>query len=344
MSRRGLALGLGVMLTVAGLSNRVHGRHEPEPVRFEFAETHMGTQFRIVLYAADEAAAKRASQAAFRRVAELNGIMSDYLPESELMRLCKRAGGPAVAVSSDLFAILARAAEISRITDGNFDVTVGPVVRLWRRSRRSQLLPDEKELAAAKALVDYRLVTLDPVGRTVRLAKPGMMLDLGGIAKGYAAEAAQKALKQHGITRALVVAGGDIALSGPPPGKDGWSVGIARVPGEPGEGPTLILHDCGVSTSGDAEQFVEIGGKRYSHIVNPRTGLGLTDSWQVTVIAPDATTSDGMTKVLCVLGPDRGLKAIAGLAISARLVRMSGGKLEEHRSPVFPANDNKGHG
>lgn len=339
MSRRGLALGLGIILTVAGLANPVHGRLDPEPVRFEFAETHMGTQFRIVLYAADKVAAERASQAAFRRVAELNGIMSDYLPESELMRLCKRAGGPAVAVSSDLFAVLARSAEISRITDGNFDVTVGPVVRLWRRSRRSQLLPDEKELAAAKALVDYRLVTLDPVGRTVRLAKPGMMLDLGGIAKGFAAEAAQKVLKQHGITRALVAAGGDIALSGPPPGKGGWSVGISRVPGEPGEGPTLVLHDCGVSTSGDAEQFVEIGGKRYSHIVNPRTGLGLTDSWQVTVIAPDATTSDGMTKVLCVLGPERGLKAIAGLAISARLVRMSGGKLEEHRSPVFPTND-----
>ena len=107
------------------------------------------------------------------------------------MRLCKKAGGPAVPVSPDLFAVLARAAEISRITDGTFDVTVGPVVRLWRRARRSQLLPDEKELAAAKALVDYRLIELDPVDRTVRLAKPGMQLDLGGIAKGYAAEAAQ---------------------------------------------------------------------------------------------------------------------------------------------------------
>jgi thiamine biosynthesis lipoprotein len=296
----------------------------------------MGTRFRIVLYAVDETVAKRASDAAFRRVAELNRIMSDYLPESELMRLCKRAGGPAVAVGPDLFAVLARAGEIARITDGTFDVTIGPVVRLWRRARRTRELPPAEELATAKALVDYRFVTLDPVGRTVRLAKPGMLLDLGGIAKGYAADATQFVLKRNGITRALVAAGGDIAVSGPPPGTAGWSVGIARAPGETTDGPTLMLHDCGVSTSGDTEQAVEIGGKRYSHIVDPRTGLGLTDSWQVTVIASDATTSDAMTKILCVLGPEKGLKAISGLAISARLVRKTGDRLEEFRSPTFP--------
>jgi thiamine biosynthesis lipoprotein len=334
--RRGRVLGFLILLTVAGLSGGGYGRPDPELTRFESIEPHMGTQVRIVLYAPDEVAAKQASRAAFQRIADLNRIMSDYLADSELMRLCKQAGGPPVPVSPDLFAVLARAAETSRITDGNFDVTVGPVVRLWRRSRRSQLLPDEKELTAAKALVDYRMVVLDPVARTVRLAKPGMMLDLGGIAKGYAAEAAQVVLKRFGVARALVAAGGDIAVSGPPPGKAGWEVGIARAPGEPTDGPTLVLHDCGVSTSGDAEQYVEIGGKRYSHIVDPRTGLGLTDSWQVTVIAPGATTSDGMTKVLCVLGPDRGLKAIAGLAVSARLVRKFNGKLEESRSPTFP--------
>jgi thiamine biosynthesis lipoprotein len=327
-------LGLLILLPTGPV---VAHRADADLARFEFAENHMGTRFRIVLCAADEAVAKTAARAAFRRVAELNGIMSDYLPESELMRLSKQAGGPAVPVGPDLFAVLARAGEISRITDGNFDVTVGPVVRLWRRARRSRLLPEPQELVAAKALVDYRQVTLDPVNRTARLSKPGMQLDLGGIAKGYAAEAAQAVLKQHGITRALVAAGGDIALSGPPPGKPGWEVGITSAPGETDDGPTLVLHDCGVSTSGDAEQYVEIGGKRYSHIVDPRTGLGLTDSWQVTVIAPDATTSDGMTKVLCILGPDRGLKAIAGLAISARLVRVRDAKREERRSAAFPS-------
>ena len=196
-----------VVFTVASILDPGHNRTaaraaEPPLTRFEFAEPHMGTRFRLVLYAANAAAADRASRAAFGRVAALNGIMSDYLPKSELMRLCKRAGGPAVPVSADLFAVLARAAEISRITDGTFDVTVGPVVRLWRRARRTQLLPAADQLAAAKALVDYRLVTLDPAARTVRLAKAGMRLDLGGIAKGYAAEAAQTVLKQNGVTRA----------------------------------------------------------------------------------------------------------------------------------------------
>jgi thiamine biosynthesis lipoprotein len=330
----------GLLLVVIAGPLAAH-RAEPELARFEFAENHMGTRFRLVLYAANDAAATQARQAAFRRVADLNAIMSDYLPESELMRLCKRAGGPPVAVSPDLFAVLARAAEISRLTDGTFDVTIGPVVRLWRRARRTRELPAADELIAAKALVDYRLVILDPASRTVRLAKSGIKLDLGGIAKGYAAQAAQAVLKQQGVTRALVAAGGDIALSEPPPGETGWRVGVARAPGEPADGPTLLLHDCGVSTSGDAEQFTEIAGKRYSHIVDPRTGLGLVDSWQVTVIAADATTSDGMTKVLCMLGPEKGLKAIAGLGISARLVRKVGDKLEEHRSPTFPGDQKK---
>jgi thiamine biosynthesis lipoprotein len=338
--RRGWAI--VIAFTVAGVCAPGYDRAaDPPPSRFEFAENLMGTRFRVVLFAADAATAKRASTAAFRRVADLNGIMSDYAPESELMRLCKKAGGPAVPVSPDLFAVLARAAELSRITDGNFDVTVGPVVRLWRRSRRTRELPADADLAAARALVDYRKITLDPVARTARLAKPGMLIDLGGIAKGYAAEAAQAVLKEHGVTRALVAGGGDIAVSGPPPNKAGWEIGVARAPGEPADGPTLVLHDCGVSTSGDAEQYVEIAGKRYSHIVDPRTGLGLTDSWQVTVIAPDATTSDGMTKVLCVLGPQKGLEAIAGLAIGARLVRKVGDKLVEHRSPTFPGDPQK---
>lgn len=326
-------LGLMVVVTVALAT--AYGA-EPELTRFEFAEEHMGTKFRLVFYAADEASARKASQAAFHRAAVLNGIMSDYLPDSELMRLCQQAGGPAIPASADLFAVLARAGEIAHMTDGAFDVTVSPVVRLWRRSRRTRALPDAEQLAVAKALVDYRLVTLDPDLRTVRLAKPGMKLDLGGIGKGYAADAIQLVLKQHGVTRALVAAGGDIAVSAPPPGKEGWTIGVISAPGEAREGPSLLLHDAGVSTSGDIEQYAEIGGKRYSHIVDPRTGMALTESWQVTVIAPNATTSDAMTKVLCILGPERGMKSIEGMALSARMVRKAGDKLEERRSPTFP--------
>jgi thiamine biosynthesis lipoprotein len=329
---------LQVLVVVVSAGTAIAYGAEPAPLRYEFTEPHMGTRFRIVLYAADEAGARRASQAAFRRVAELNGIMSDYLPASELMRLCERAGGPPVPVGPDLFAVLSRAQEVSRLTDGAFDVTVGPVVRLWRRSRRTQLMPAADQLAAARALVDYRLVTLDPQARTVKLAKAGMQLDLGGIAKGYAAEAAQAVLKQHGVTRALVAAGGDIVVTGPPPDAAGWRVAIAAAPGEDKEGPTLLVRDAAVSTSGDAEQYVEIDGKRYSHIVDPRTGLGLTESWQVTVVARDGTTADVLDTACDVLGPERGLKLIEGLeGVSARFVRQTGSGREERRSRNFPA-------
>jgi thiamine biosynthesis lipoprotein len=335
MGRFVVLLGLVVVVTAGPAAD--HGRAADPPLaRFEFAEPHMGTRFRIVFYAPDAATAQRASAAAFRRVAELNGIMSDYLAESELERLSARAGGPAVPVSPDLFAVLARAAEVSRLSDGAFDVTVGPVVRLWRRARRTQLLPPADQLAAARAAVGDRLLVLDPAARAVQLTRPGMRLDLGGVAKGYAAEAAQAVLKQHGITRALVAAGGDIAVSGPPSDATGWRVGIAAPPSATGDGPTLVLRDAAVSTSGDKEQYAEIGGKRYAHIIDPRTGMGLTETWQATAVAADATTADAWATALVVLGPDRGLAAIDGLGVAARFVRATAAGVEERRSRNWP--------
>ncbi len=285
---------------------------QPAPLlRFEFTEPHMGTTFRIVLYAADEATAKKAVKAAFARVAELNTIMSDYQPTSELMKLCEKAGGPPVAVSVDLFEILRKSEEIARETDGAFDISISPVVRLWRKARRSREMPKAEEIKKALALVDYRKIKLDAKGRTVQLLLMGMLLDVGGIAKGYAADAALAVLRQHGITRALVAAGGDIAVGDPPPDAAGWKVGIAPLK-NPGAEPThyLSLKNAGVSTAGDAEQFVEIAGNRYSHIIDPKTGYGLVGRRSVTVIAPNATTSDGFDTPICVIGIERGLKLI----------------------------------
>jgi thiamine biosynthesis lipoprotein len=210
------------------------------------------------------------------------------------------------------------------------------VVRLWRRARRTQLLPPADQLAAARAAVGYRFLVLDPVARAVQLTRPGMRLDLGGIAKGYAAEAAQAVLRQHGVTRALVAAGGDIAVSGPPPDAAGWQVGIAAPPGATGDGPTLVLRDAAVSTSGDKEQYAEIGGKRYAHIIDPRTGMGLTETWQVTAVAADGTTADAWATALVVLGPDWGLAAIDGLGVAARFVRATAAGVEERRSRNWP--------
>jgi thiamine biosynthesis lipoprotein len=289
------------------------GEFRPEVSRFEFESKHMGTTFRIVLYAEDAATAKKAADAAFARVAELDNCMTDYKQTSELMQLCKKFAtevGAPVKVSDDLFAVLAKGEELSKKSDGAFDVTVGPVVQLWRHARRTQELPDPKEFAAARAKVGYQKVKLDPAKKTVQLTTPGMQLDLGGIAKGYAADAALKLLKdKFGITSALIAASGDIACGNAPPGKDAWSVDIAPI--AKGQTPRpLRLANAAVSTSGDLEQFVVINGVRYSHVLDPKTGLGLTGRRSVTVIAPNGTTADSMTKAVSVLPSDQALKLV----------------------------------
>jgi thiamine biosynthesis lipoprotein len=284
---------------------------EPELKKYQFSEPHMGTTVSITLYARDEATANKAAKAAFARVAELDGIMSDYRPASELMQLCKKAGGPPVPVSKDLFTVLEYAQEVSRKSDGALDVTVGPVVRLWRKARRTRELPSAEALAKARALVGYEKMKLDPKKRTVQLTLMGMLLDLGAIAKGFAADCILAVLRQFGITRAMGVLGGDIAVGDPPPGKKGWRIGIAPLK-DPLAKPAhyLLVSNRGVSTAGDVEQYVEIGGKRYSHIVDPKTGLGLVGRMIVTVVAKNGLTADALDTTACVLGPERGLKLI----------------------------------
>jgi thiamine biosynthesis lipoprotein len=320
----------GLLLGLAG---------EPKLARFTFTEPHMGTLFRIILYAPDEATANRATKAAFERIAALDAMMTDYRSTSELMQLCQKAGRGPVRVSAPLFSVLARAQEVSRLSDGAFDVTVGPVVKLWRRARKTHELPDPAQLAQARALVGYQNIRLDEKTRTVALLKPGMQLDLGGIAKGYAADEGLRVLRQEGVTRALVAAGGDIAVSGSPPDTAGWTIGIAPLE-DPNQKPSryLLLHDAAVSTSGDAEQHVEIGGKRYSHIVDPRTGIGLIGRQSVTVIARHGIMADSLTKVASVLGPKRGLAILDGLeGVSALVVRKTGTGIESIASKRFPA-------
>jgi thiamine biosynthesis lipoprotein len=305
--------------------------------RFSFTEPHMGTRFKILLYAPDEATANRAAKATFARIAELDAMMSDYRPTSELMQLCKKAGGEPVSVSEDLFIVLARAQEVSQLSDGAFDVSVGPYVKLWRRARKTLRLPDAEDLAKARHLVGWKKVRLDPRKRTVELTTPGMQLDLGGIAKGYAADAAQEVLKKHGVTRALVGAGGDIAVSGPPPDAPGWKIGIEPLSDPEGEPSRfLMLDDAAVSTSGDANQYVEIGGKRYSHIVDPRTGIGLVGRMSATVVAPKGLWSDPLTKVIAVLGPEKGFPLVEKIdGVSALCVQLTDKGEEAVASPRF---------
>lgn len=302
----------------------------PSDERFEFAQTEMAIPIKIVLYAPDDTTASTAAQAAFNRIHHLNGVFSDYEPESELRRLTRPSTeGKRTPVSEELWAVFARAQELSQRSDGAFDVTVGPLVHLWRRARRRGVLPPPARLEQAQQLVGYQLVRLHTEDRSVELLKPGMQLDLGGIAKGYILDAALAVLRQHGISRTLVDAGGDVVLGDPPPGKAGWTIGIA--PLELGATPSqyLSLSHVAVATSGDMFQFVEIEGKRYSHIVDPRTGIGLTDHSKVTIVASNGVTADGLATAVSVLGPQKGLALIEKTPnTAALLMRAPEGKLE----------------
>jgi thiamine biosynthesis lipoprotein len=271
----------------------------------------MASPFHIVLYSNDAAAARRASRAAFDRIEALNAVLSDYDPESELSRLSQKAGQGPVRVGADLFDVLERSKRMSERSGGAFDVTIAPVGRLWRRARRDRMLPDPRLIAEARKLVGSDKMVLDPAARTVRLLQPGMKLDVGGIAKGYAAQAALDVLKSQGIRRALVGGAGDIVVGDPPPDAEGWKIAIAPVDSRlKYRPPTLLLKNAAVSTAGDTERFVEIGGHRYSHIVNPATGMGHEDRAAVTVVAPDGATADAMETTAYLLGPERGLKLV----------------------------------
>lgn len=278
--------------------------------RYEYAQVHLGVRTRLVVYTPDEATAARACTAAFQRIAELEDRLSDYRPASELSRLGAQAGGPPVPVSDGLFFILQRARDLSRRSDGAFDVTVGPYVALWRRARQTGQFPSEEELRQARRVVGWWKMRLDPQTQTVCLLRPGMRLDLGGIAKGYAGDCALAVLRRWGVRRALFEAGGDIVVGDPPPGRPGWVVELfGDHPAS--KGKALTLANAAISTSGDTEQFVEFNGKRYSHIVDPRTGLGLTNRIAVTVVARDGLTADSLATAVSVLGPKRG-KALVG--------------------------------
>lgn len=288
--------------------------------RFEQVQPHMGTQFAIALYAADEATAQQAFEAAFRRIGELDDCMSDYDATSELSRLSKASPTPApVHASDDLWNVLVASQELARRSEGAFDVTVGPLTQLWRRSRRQKELPSPERFEEARDAVGYQHLRLHASDHTVELLKPNMRLDLGGIAKGYAGDEALKAIAGFGVTRALVNASGGLSVSDPPPGEKGWKVGVAPLEPEADPSRVLLLANCGIATSGDAWQFVEIDGVRYSHIIDPQTGLGLTTRNSVTVIAPSGALSDGLATALCVLGPEKGVSLIESTPDAAAL-------------------------
>ncbi len=310
----------------------------PALERFEFSKPQMGAPFRIVLYAEGKERAEKAAARAFERVEALNQILSDYEYDSELSALSRSSGsGQAIAVSKELWHVLCRSQELALETAGAFDITVGPYTSLWRKSRRERKLPDPALMTELKACVGFHLLALDRKKRSALLKAPRMRLDLGGIAKGYVVDQALLTLKNEGIRSALVAAAGDLAVSAAPPGRHGWEVAMSQHDlVKPPSSEIVTIKNQAMATSGDLFQYVEIDGIRYSHILNPKTGVGLKDHSLVTVIAKDCITADGWATAISVLGPKPGVAAAekhGGLA--ACVLAKEGGLIQTAKSKRF---------
>lgn len=323
-----------------------------KPELYTFREPHMGTEFTIRSWTEEGRVEDltRSTRRAFARVAELNQIFSDYLPESELNELAKAPSRKPIPVSEDLFAIFRKAEAVHEASGGAFDITAGPLVRSWRLSKKNRRLPEKDKRLFALARTGFHHLELDPEKRTIMKRVDGMLFDLGGIAKGYAADAALEILREDGFPQSLVAASGDIVVGDPPPGKTSWRIGVETIDTNLASKdlPTVNIANMAISTSGDARQFVEIDGVRYSHIVSTKTGLGLTERAGASVIAPDATTSDSYATTVTLLGQKEGLQFIENQrGVECQIVVLRDGRETSVRSDGFlryqePETEEKG--
>ncbi len=270
--------------------------------RYTYSMQKMGSPFNLVIYADTKQIADSAAQESFKLVDSINLICSDYDSSSELFKLRYAAVGKPIKVSSMLMELLCTSSQAYKDADGSFDITVGPLSRLWRSARKSKIFPTATAINEALKRIGFNKVQLDSGAQTITFLHPNMQLDMGAIAKGYAADKVLALLQSLGITTALVDAGGDMVAFGIPPQKKGWTIGI-NVPGQQEKllERKLVLSNKAVATSGDAFQYLLHEGKKYGHIIDPRTGYGVTFQRNVTVVAPTATTADWLATACSIL-------------------------------------------
>lgn len=287
-------------------------------------EAIMGTRCAVELWATDRAQGDAAIDAVFADMRRIDALMSTYKPDSEVSRVNAGAGRSPVQVSAELFALLETAQQYSALSSGAFDITYASVGYLY--DYRSHKRPDDKAIAAALPGVDYRALRLEPSRRTVAFGKPGMRIDLGGIAKGHAVDRGIQILKDKGFAHAMVNAGGDTRVMGDRFGKP-WVVGIRHPDHKDEVALRIPLVDAAFSTSGDYERFFDEGGVRYHHILDPKTGTSPHAVRSVTIIASSATRTDGLTKTVFILGPKAGLEFINSLPDADAIVIAADGRV-----------------
>ncbi len=292
----------------------------------------MGSPLNITIFSEDSAKASFLAKKSFQIADSLNLIFSDYLENSELNNLSKTAGtNTLMPVSPALWDIVKQSVEASQKCNGAFDISVGSIVKLWRKARKKKVLPDKNILKKSLQSIGYQYIILDSATHSIKLLRRNTLLDLGGIAKGYVAQSIVDFCKKQGIEKGLVDAGGDLAMTG----KD-WRIGISIPNSEELVQGFLVLQNQAVATSGNMYQFIEIEGKKYSHIVNPHTGLGLTHQRNVTVIAPDGATADWLATACSVLSVRKALKLIKKMPnCELLMLEIQKGKLRKWQSEGF---------
>ena len=306
--------------------------------RFSFTKSKMGAPFNIVLFCSDSIKANQIAKQCFNLVDSFIYIFSDYIDSSELSKLSSTASPAAkpVAVSPALFDILILSKKAFDKSEGAFDITLGPLTKFWRKLRKEKTFPADEAVQLKRKLTGFNKLIIDTVNKKVKLTQAGMQLDLGGIAQGYIAQKIIDFLRTQNINHALINVSGDIVMSDAPPGSKGWTAGI-NVPETTDEllPQTLLLHNMAVTTSGDVYQFIEHNGKRYSHIIDPRTGYGVTSQRNVTVIANDGATADWLATACSILSVKKAKRLAAKMNAEVLITENKNDKIIFYNSKGF---------
>ncbi len=317
-----------IFFTVIFLCDALNGTAQLK--RFSFDEPKMGSPFNIVFYHSDSMQAVNLARQCFNLVDSFVFIFSDYIDSSELSKLSASSAANAkpVDVSPALLEILVVSKIAFEKSEGAFDITLGPLIKFWRKARKAKEFPSNQAVQVKRSLIGFNKLQIDTAYKTASLLEAGMQLDLGGIAQGYIAQKVIDFLSFRQVNHAMVNVSGDIVMSNAPPGSKGWNVGI-NVPETTDEllPRTLQLQNVAVTTSGDAYQFIEHNGKRYSHIIDPRTGYGVTSQRNVTVIAKDGTTADWLATACSILSIKKAKKLATKLGAQVLIGEIKKGRL-----------------
>ncbi len=295
--------------------------------RYEWTAPSMGTSLEMIVYARDEAQARRAMDSGWDEIERLSKIVSNYDDQSEISQVCAKAYDNPLPISSELATLLRESRRWHRVSEGAFDITLGPLTRLWRQARKTQQLPSDREIERARGCCGWDAVLItdskESLPATIELTKPHMWLDLSGIATGFILDRVFDKMVEAGTDRILINVGGDIRVGKAPPGAMGWRVQVAGLSKRSPPLAILELHDCAITSSGDLFQFVEIGGRRYSHFIDPVQGTPIERRQCVTAIAPTTIDADAGATAMAILGGTKGAALFDGMPLTTTFVMQS---------------------